>query len=338
MDASKYSAYTFKEFLEDDDFIAWVLNPTDEKNIFWNNLSAHFPDKKNDIARASRVILAYRKQDTFFNEDRLTDVWKRIEAEVGPAAKQAKVFRLPQFLRIAAAVLLVAMIAIIYRYNQPQNFQTAFGEIKTVVMPDGTTVLLNGNSTLTYEHGWGKNSREVWLKGEGFFHVIHLNQDPAHIKKGERFVVHCNDLNIEVLGTTFNVKNRHDKVNVGLVTGKIRVTANPVKKILSPVTLSPGDYVEYAAQNISLKSKLTHPEKLMSWSKRQFIFNNVKLGEILRTLEDSYGYQIKYTNPSSKDLEIEGEISVTGVKELLETISTSLHVNVYQNDHQITIN
>ncbi|MDN5287985.1 MAG: Anti-FecI sigma factor, FecR [Mucilaginibacter sp.] len=333
MDVNKYSSYTFKEFLEDDDFITWVLNPTDEQNIFWNNFSERFPDKKEDISRASSVILTYRKQDTFFNEDRITDVWKRIEVKVGPAAKQAKVFRLPQFLRVAAAILLIALAAIIYKYNQPKNFQTAFGEIKTIVMPDGTIVLLNGNSTLTYEHGWGKNSREVWLKGEGFFNVTHLNQDPAHIKKSERFVVHCNDLNIEVLGTTFNVKNRHDKVNVGLVTGKIRLTTNLVKKILSP-----GDYAEYAAKNISLKSKLTHPEKLMSWSKRQFIFSNVKLGDILRTLEDSYGYQIKYTNPSSRDLEIEGEISVTGVKELLETISTSLHVNVYQNDHQITIN
>lgn len=72
--------------------------------------------------------------------------------------------------------------------------------------------------------------------------------------------------------------------------------------------------------------------------KRQFIFNNVKLGDILKTLEDTYGYRIKYGNPAVKDIQIEGEINVTGVKELLETVSTSLHVSVFQSDDQITIN
>ncbi|EHQ24950.1 FecR family protein [Mucilaginibacter paludis] len=335
MDTNKYSNFTFKDFLEDDDFLNWVIGPSAESDLFWNGFLEQFSEKKDDIVRARDVIRLYREQDTFYNQDRQAEVWKRIESSVGTNV-QAKTFRLPQVLRIAAAILLVGLGAFIFWYQKDQNFQTAFGEIKTVVMPDGTTILLNGNSSLTYQRGWGKNSREVWLKGEGFFKVTHLNQDSTHIKAGERFIVHCNNISIEVLGTTFNVNNRHNKIDIGLVTGKIKVTPNAQTN--NSTVLTPGDYVEYSAKATALKVKLPHPEKLMGWTKRQFIFNNVKLGDILKTLEDTYGYRIKYGNPAVKDIQIEGEINVTGVKELLETVSTSLHVSVFQSDDQITIN
>lgn len=167
MDTNKYSNFTFKDFLEDDDFLNWVIGPSAESDLFWNGFLEQFSEKKDDIVRARDVIRLYREQDTFYNQDRQAEVWKRIESSVGTNV-QAKTFRLPQVLRIAAAILLVGLGAFIFWYQKDQNFQTAFGEIKTVVMPDGTTILLNGNSSLTYQRGWGKNSREVWLKGEGF--------------------------------------------------------------------------------------------------------------------------------------------------------------------------
>jgi transmembrane sensor len=205
-------------------------------------------------------------------------------------------------------------------------------------MPDGTRVVLNGNSSLTYQRGWGQNAREVWLQGEGFFKVVHLNQDSTHIQPGERFVVHCNDLNIEVLGTTFNVVNRHADIKVGLVTGKIRLTAPAAGAAAASLLLAPGDYAEYAAKSLALTDKLTHPEKLASWSKHQFVFSNSRLGDILKSLEDTYGYRVRYTKAATRDLKIEGDINVASVQELLQTISATLHVNIYQNGKQITVN
>ncbi|WP_324671772.1 FecR family protein [Hymenobacter sp. GOD-10R] len=343
MDFSKYASFTAKDFLEDDDFINGVLNPTDESVRFWKQVAERYPNQREAIAQATSVIRGYRAQDTFTNESRQAELWKRIEAEVGPISAQPRVIqlptrRIPALLRIAAAVLPLGLGSLFFWYNQEQHVETAFGEIKTVEMPDGTQVLLNGNSSLTYQRGWGKNSREVWLKGEGFFQVTHLNKDSTHIKPGEHFVVHCNDLNIEVLGTTFNVSNRHAKVDVGLVTGKIKLTTAVATKSAASVVLAPGDYVEYAAKTISAKKKLDHPEDLMTWSKHQFIFKDEKLDNILKVLEDTYGYHIEYSKTTSRELRIEGEINVTGVQELLQTISASLHVSIYQNGKQIIVN
>jgi transmembrane sensor len=343
MDLTKYASLTSTELLEDDDFVTSVLNPTAESILFWQRVGEHYTAQKEIIAQATWLLRAYRTQDTFVGQDPEA-LWQRIEAAVVPAATRPLVLpratgRWPRALRLAAALALpLGLGSLAVWYNQEQRVATAFGEIKTVEMPDGTRVVLNGNSALAYRRGWGHSSREVWLQGEGFFKVVHLNKDSTHIQPGERFVVHCNDLNIEVLGTTFNVVNRHADVKVGLVTGKIRLTAPAANTAAASMLLAPGDYAEYAAKSLALTNKLAHPEKLASWSKRQFVFSNSTLGDILKSLEDTHGYRVHYTKAATRHLKIEGDISVASVPELLQTISATLHVSIYQNNKQITVN
>lgn len=338
MDFNKYLNYTTKQFLDDDDFVSWVINPTDEHNQFWSAFVKQHPEKTNSVARAAKIIQLYRQQDTFFNEGRQADVWSRIEASVAVFENSKKVFRLNSFIRAAAAVILVSVGALAFwYYHHDEVIQTAYGEIKSVELPDHSTVILNGNSTLTFKHSLLSSTREVWLKGEAFFKVRHLNRDTLNVKDSERFIVHADNLDVEVLGTSFNVRNRRNKIDVGLITGKIKVSGAKANNTKASVIMHPGDYIQYAAQTLSAKSTLTHPEKLLRWSKRQFSFNNAKLIDIVKTLEDSYGYHIKFSNPKLQNLEIEGEINVTGIKSLLETISTSLQVNIYQTGNNIAI-
>lgn len=339
MDFTKYAAFTVKDFLADDDFIDGVLQPTAQTALFWSQLAERYPAQKKTIAQAAGILRSYRQQDTFSDSILQADLWKRIEAEVGPVAApaQPRAWCWPVLLRVAAAVIPLGVGAGVVWYSQDQQVQTAYGELKTVHLPDGTQVVLNGNSALTYQRGWGHRTREVWLRGEGFFNVTHLNHDTTQVQPGERFVVHCRGLNVEVLGTTFNVNDRPGKVNVGLVTGKIRLTTALPNQAPTALTLAPGDYVEYAARRISAPRRLAHPEHLTTWSQRQFVFSNGRLGDILQTLQDTYGYQVSYAHPEAANLQIEGEINVTGVAELLETLSASLHVRISQQGKQLTV-
>jgi transmembrane sensor len=342
MDLTKYASFTVADYVEDDAFLQAARSPTPESTLFWQRVGERYPAQRAAMAQATWLLGAYRAQDTFASPNQ-ADVWARIAAEVGPAATPPLALplaprRWPAALRIAAAVLPLSLGSLAVWYNQEQRVTTAFGELKTVDLPDGTRVVLNGNSALTYHRGWGQNVREAWLQGEGFFKVVHLNQDSTHIRPGERFVVHCNDLNIEVLGTTFNVVNRHADVRVGLVTGKVRLTATTPTGPASSLVLAPGDYAEYTTKSLALTDKLAHPEKLASWSKHQFVFSNGTLGDILKSLEDTHGYRVRYTNAAARKLKIEGDINVASVQELLQTISTILHVSIYQNGKQITVN
>jgi transmembrane sensor len=342
MNFAKYSTYTLQDFLDDDDFLRFVINSSNNDINFWESFTFMYPGQKGIIDEASKIILAYRKQDVFTNEANQQKVWHRIETTLqAKGTVKQKIFHFNRFLRIVAMVLLVSSAGIAFwmiKHKSQNEVVTAFGELRTVTLPDNSVVILNGNSKLTYSGNWDKNSREVWITGEGFFNIKHLNKDPRHIKSTERFIVHCNDVNIEVLGTSFNVRNRHNKTNVGLVSGKIRLEyLDRISNNSRSLVMKPGDYVEYSQKHLIAQKKLIVPEKLTEWTNHQLSFNNATLAQISEIMTDDYGYHIDFSNPDLAELKIEGEISVSNVDELLETISTTLSVKIIHSDKNITI-
>jgi transmembrane sensor len=342
MDIAKYGTYTLQDFLDDDDFIRFVINPSKTDIIFWHSVTVMYPAQHEAVDEASKIILAYRKQDIFTNEANQQKVWENIEASIKaqPVAKQ-KIFRLNTFMRVAAMLLLISSVAItlwVLKHNSRTEFATAFGEVRTITLPDNSVVILNGNSKLSYVNNWDNKPREVWISGEGFFNVKHLNKTPHYIKPTERFIVHCNDVNIEVLGTSFNVRTRHDKTNVGLISGRIRLEyLDKASSHNQRLIMKSGDYIEYAQKHLVAQKKLAIPEKLTEWTNHQLSFNNATLAQISEVMTDDYGYHIEIADSALANLKIEGEISVSNVDELLETISTTLSVKITHSDKNITI-
>lgn len=339
MQIAKYSNYTLPDFLEDDDFLRFVISPSHNDTFFWQQVIAKYPQQKEIIAEASKIITAYRKQDVFTNEENQSKVWLRIESTLQKDQVKVKIFTLNRFLRVAAMLLLVSSIGIaLWLIKGRQNeIDTTYGELSTVTLPDGSTVVLNGNSKLTYSDNWDKNSREVWISGEGLFNVKHINKDPGHIKPSERFIVHCPDMDIEVLGTTFNVRSRHNKTNVGLVQGKIRLDYVDATSGKQSLIMKPGDYVQHAYKKALTRIVLPVPEKITKWTKHQLLFNDATLAQISEIMTDDYGYHVDFSSPDLASLKIEGEISVPNVDELIETISTTLPVKITRTDKNITI-
>src|SRR5260221_14778950 len=115
-------------------------------------------------------------------------------------------------MKIAAAVaFVIASTGALWLFsNQGINIvTTAYNEVTTITLPDHSMVALNGNSTLRYQKQFGDHfPREVWITGEAYFNVSHINKDPAKEEARDRFIVHTENVNIEVLGTSFTLKNR----------------------------------------------------------------------------------------------------------------------------------
>lgn len=113
--------------------------------------------------------------------------------------------------------------------NAISEISTRYGSKSRVTLPDGTTVWLNSGSNLFYNNkSFGESDREVTLTGEGFFNVTHDQEHP--------FIIHAGKINVEVLGTSFDVKNYPgDKtVETTLIKGSIEVTFtnDPGRKVL----------------------------------------------------------------------------------------------------------
>lgn len=337
---SKYSNYSLPDYLEDDDFVRFVINPSPNDILLWQEVAAQYPAQQQIIADASKIITAYRRQDVFTNGNNQDKVWLRIASTLQTQQAKPKVFTLNKYLRVAATLLLISSIAVslwLLSKSGKNDVGTAFGELRTINLPDGSTVVLNGNSKLSYKGNWDKNPREVWISGEGLFNVKHINKDPRYIKPSERFIVHCPDMNIEVLGTTFNVRSRHNKTNVGLVQGKIRLDYVDAGSEKQSLIMKPGDYVQHAYKKALTRIILPAPEKITKWTKHQLLFNDATLAQISEIMTDDYGYHVDFSSPDLATLKIEGEINVPSVDELIETISTTLPVKIIRTDKNITI-
>ena len=152
----------------------------------------------------------------------LSKLKQRIQSESKPVTKV--IWMQPTFrYAVAAAVVLIAVVAFLL---QPKltSISTNFGEQEIALLPDGSEVRLNTNSSISYDPDTWQEQRTIDLKGEAFFQV----------KKGSDFVVKTSGGNVKVLGTSFNVKNRQSNLEVVCFTGKVKVTASEVDQDLTP--------------------------------------------------------------------------------------------------------
>lgn len=342
MQNDRYISYTLQDFLDDDAFVKWAtgaMADDTETARFWEAFPVAYPAGAENFRQALQFIQAYRTQDVVTAEERKALLWSKISTTIQeqPAiATTGKVKWLRPWMKIAASLLLVAATGLLalQLLNRKQVIATDYGEKRTITLPDHSVVILNANSSLHYADKWDTTApREVWLEGEAFFDVAHINKDTQHVKPYQRFIVHSDGVTIEVLGTSFNVKSRRGKTNIGLITGKIKVE-NSGNSDRPAIVMLPGDYVEYGGKSLLSNQKLERPEKLKDWTRKEIIFTDASLGEIIETLQDNYGYTVEANNDQIRQLKIEGEINVANVDELLTVISTTLNVKVNKSSEK----
>lgn len=193
-------------------------------------------------------------------------------------------------LRVAASVCILAIgsWAIYHLWGDTQiHQQTAFGEIKSIELPDGSRVSLNGNSSITYAQHWEEGeTRQVYLKGEAFFEV---EKKPATHAK---FQVITQGLTVEVLGTSFNVNHRNQTTAVFLEEGSVKIKADDAEE--REVLLKPGEIIHYTIAEKSLSTpKLISGSVQSSWKTGMLEFENASLLDILGTLAEANDIQFE---------------------------------------------
>ena len=258
-----------------------------------------------------------------------------------------------KWLKVASSAAAVIFLAAIYLFLFNQDNQkltyvdTPYGSTKTVQLPDGSTVILNANSRLAYDaEGRAQGNREVWLEGEAFFSVTHTVDD-------QRFIVHANQVDVEVLGTEFNVKNRRSKTQIVLNTGKVKLTANieenegevPSAKdgigsnvaAEKVVIMQPGELVEFSEETRQFETKIVSPEKYSAWVGNEWVFDQSSLGEAIRMLEDFYGYEIVLSDRVLEDSIFTARISSNEIDVLLEIIAESFELKVTKQQNAIVL-
>lgn len=231
----------------------------------------------------------------------------------------------------AVAALLVTGITMWLFLEQDQqiSYTTGNGETRTLTLPDNSTVTLNANSSISYQEHWQpEHSREVWLDGEAFFSVVHTQNN-------QRFRVNVtHDFTVEVLGTEFNVKDRHDKAQVVLNTGQVRLD---IKETDQPQTLmmQPGELVEFSGTEKTWLKKQVNPESYSSWRHHKMILEETSLQEIAKVLEDNYGVSIIIEDTTLSSTRLSGAFPTDNLDMILTSLPTIVDMEVVKNKDTI---
>ncbi|WPU96113.1 DUF4974 domain-containing protein [Mucilaginibacter sabulilitoris] len=160
-----------------------------------------------------------------------------------------------------------------------------------VVLPDGSRVLLNAASSLTYPTSFSGNERKVELTGEAYFEVAHNAAKP--------FKVSSNGQTVEVLGTHFNINAYKDEpaIKTTLLEGKVKVTANALNKAHF---LQPGQQSVFNAQTFAVNQVET--DGVVAWTNGQFVFEGDNIQYIMRTVSRWYDVDITYNGTAPDDI------------------------------------
>lgn len=329
-----YTSYLADDFLEDDRFIDWVAKKTPEDERFWEAWIATGPPNLQEMERARlQLEVIFSLERIPHQPEKAQQLWSRLEYNIDTATTFQQARGRRRWMAAASLTLLITLGGLLFYYSWYKGqmmVQTGKGERRVLLLPDSTQITLNENSTLRYPRYWNSNAlRRVQLTGEAFFEVKHLNRDARHVQNKERFIVHTSDLFIEVLGTSFNVRNRNNQTRVSLVNGRILVGRD--LEAGRQLQLQPGEVVQYDPATGSLQKQQADPALQYAWKDRMITLHNTTVNEIIATTEDIFDCRIILDDPSMGKRRINGAIPLKSDTNVVFILSNILHANIVRN-------
>lgn len=152
-----------------------------------------------------------------------------------------------------------------------------------VLLADGSRVWLNAESSLYFPTEFVGKNRKVVLTGEAYFEVAKNKDMP--------FIVSMDNMEIEVLGTQFNVKAYADenKISTTLVEGAVRINSGA-----APVLLTPGEQADFDRKDSEIRVATTDIQARTAWKNGYFIFDNEDIKSIMLNLSRWYDVDVEY--------------------------------------------
>lgn len=222
---------------------------------------------------------------------------------------------------------------------------TRIGAKSTVTLPDGTTLVLNSGSRVTYDDAFGKEHRNITLEGEAFFDV---SQDVL-----QPFIVHTGKGDVRVLGTAFNVRAYEGEPNfeTSLIRGKVEVLANkganrnfilhPSQKlVIRETTASKEAEGNTEAGETVMLTYVTRKDSLVaetSWIDNKLLFINKPLSEIAEELERRFHITVQFKSDKTKNYRYTGVFDDADLHEILEILKLSKKINYNLTKQELII-
>lgn len=208
---------------------------------------------------------------------------------------------------------------LLYSNNATESSEMAYNLLTTprggqykITLPDGSKVWLNAASSLKYPIAFTGKERKVEITGEAYFEVAKDASKP--------FKVNFNSIEVEVLGTHFNIKAYSDEesIKTTLLEGKVKVSTGSDTK-----QLAPGQQAQVkSSANIKVLNDVDL-EETVAWKDGNFQFENTSLQDVMRQLSRWYDVEISYRGTIHKNFigSISRDVKLTQVLSMLQQTS-----------------
>ncbi|MCG8319845.1 MAG: FecR domain-containing protein [Cytophagales bacterium] len=268
---------------------------------------------------------------------------------------------LAPLVKIAASISLVLVAISAYFLWQATSREdtialleknTQRGQKSTIVLDDGTRIMLNSDSKLIYPEHFEKDTREVALEGEAFFEVTRNPEKP--------FIIRSGDLTTTVLGTSFNIKAfDNEDIAVTVATGKVKVSTHD-KPVHSPLERGQGGVpnhkplhppadvsavvltkAEQAIYNITTTNFIKKEVQLaqhLGWKDGIIEFDQTTLEEAIPILERWYNIDLILNNASLGNCRFSARYKDESLNNILKSFQYILDVSYrFENNQQIIL-
>lgn len=313
-------------FLSDPDFKQWVINPSATQDVYWKKWLTSHPDFKAAAYQAKEIILRIKFKDESLSIDEQEEILDKVIASSTEKYKiQAISFN---WHKIAATIsfLIIASSAFFFfnlyapkhkpsGFEEPVQFitkQNKRGVKSQILLPDGTKVHLNAESSLKYPAQFSQSDRQVILTGEAFFDVVNDSLRP--------FSVIAKNTITTALGTSFNVKafDTENNIDVALVSGSVLFTSE--HSAIDDYKLKPGEKVV-----VNLKEEKSHLTTFnvlteIGWKDGLLTFRNAGFSEFVQKIERWYGVDVQIIGTPQNRWNIDGNFDNESLEEILQSV------------------
>lgn len=329
----KYEEYGFEDFVADEFFVQWVKSP-DENNLhFWEKWLLSNPHKKGTVAEAAALVRSIDYKENFeVSDEAYIEVFENIlkgeqeevHAPVVSPVRKSKRYPFLSFRAIAAMLMIGFMCLALFSIEEPIDVpeevewitkENGGGMKRVFHLNDGTIIHLNSNSTISFPERFTDSLRFVILEeGEAFFNVAK--------EKSRPFIVEVNDAKITVLGTSFNVNRMKGKLEVALVTGKVKVNDKQGNQVM----LEPMEMIVLEETGNMYKQNFDLIQ-VTGWKDKYLVFTNDDFNAVVQKIENWYGVKVTATGMNRSNWAYTGLYYDESLKNVMEGIAQTSGIN-----------
>ena len=286
---------------EDEQLLSQFLQESEDHRVLFKQWSAEWHDKAKAQASSKTQAAWMRLTESQKKDNHSYQIKENLVVE----SKRRTVSSSKRYWYYAAAAVALLLIGSALWLFKPDLAETPYmaqterHEQRTVTLPDGTQVTLNGESTVACADDFGKKDRRINFEGEGVFEV---QKD-----SGKPFVIQVGDYSVTVLGTHFNLSayQQDNAYTLALIEGSVKV-----KYLQDSVMMQPNELLRFDRQTSTFEKEPFQASTADAWTQGRLEFDNILLQDLASKLERQYDVTIEFENPQIASEQVYISISV----------------------------